>query len=135
MGVYDISPQEYNAKLAEAVKKTGLFPIPDWARYVKTGLCKSRLPDNQEWWYVRAASIIRQIYIHKIVGVGRLRTKYGGRQIRGMRPEKFPKASGKIIRVILQQAEKAGFLEKVKEGNRFGRKVTKKGVEFLEAIK
>ena len=78
MGIYDISPQEYNIKLAEAIKKTGEFPIPDWARYVKTGLSKSRLPDNQEWWYNRVASILRQIYIHKIVGVGRLRTKYGG---------------------------------------------------------
>ena len=135
MCIYDISQQEYNIKLAEALKKTGNFPMPDWAKYVKTGLNQSRLPDNQEWWYNRAASILRQILIHRVVGVGRLRTKYGGRQIRGMRPEKFAKASGKIIRVILQQAETAGFLEKVKEGKRFGRRVTKKGEEFMEAVK
>ena len=135
MGIYDIDPQTYNIKLAEALKKTGSFPMPDWAKYVKTGLNQSRLPDNQEWWYNRAASILRQISIHKVVGVGRLRTKYGGRKIRGMKPEKFAKASGKIIRVMLQQAEKAGYLEKVKEGKRFGRRLTLNGKNFLESIK
>lgn len=135
MGIYDTAPQEYNIKLAAALKSTSQFPMPDWARYVKTGLNQSRLPDNQEWWYNRAASILRQISIHKVVGVGRLRTKYGGRKIRGMKPEKFAKASGKIIRVILQQAEAAGFLEKVKEGKRFGRRLTLNGKKFLESIK
>jgi ribosomal protein S19E (S16A) len=33
------------------------------------------------------------------------------------------KASGKIIRVILQQAETAGLLEKLNEGKRLGRKL------------
>ena len=40
-----------------------------------------------------------------------------------------------MIRVMLQQAEKVGFLEKVKEGKRFGRRLTKSGKDFLEAIK
>ena len=49
----------------------------------------------------------------------------------------FAKASGKIIRTMLQQAEKAGLLEKVKDlknGKRFGRKLTVKGTQFLEAV-
>jgi ribosomal protein S19E (S16A) len=48
MGIYDTDPQTYNIKLAEALKKGGKFPMPDWARYVKTGNNQSRLPDNQE---------------------------------------------------------------------------------------
>ena len=135
MGIYDLPAQEYSHKIAQAIKKMPEFEMPQWALFVKTGTNKSRLPDNEDWWYIRVGSILRQIYIHGVVGVGRLRTKYGGRKIRGMKPEKFAKCSGKIIRVMLQQAEKAGFLEKVKEGRRFGRKVTAKGKEFLEAIK
>jgi small subunit ribosomal protein S19e len=133
--VYEIPAQEYNDKLAEALSKIEEFKMPEWAIYVKTGLCKLRPPMENDWWYNRAASILRQIYIKGVVGVGRLRTKYGDRKNRGMKPEQFAKASGKIIRVMLQQAEKAGLLEKVKEGKRFGRKLTKKGREFLEAIK
>ena len=110
--------------------------MPEWALYVKTGVSKARLPESGDWWHIRTASILRQISIHKVVGVGRLRTKYGGRKIRGMRPEKFAKASGKMIRIILQQAEKAGLLEKFNEsGKRAGRRLTQTGRDLLEGIK
>jgi len=57
-----------------------------------------------------------------------------------MRPEEFRKASGKILRTILQQSDKAGFTEIAKEirgvkGKRPGRQLTQKGKDFLEAIK
>jgi small subunit ribosomal protein S19e len=133
--VYEIPAQEYNNKLAQALKKNEDFKMPEWAFYVKTGVAKLRPPMENDWWYNRVASILRQIYIRGIVGVGRLRTKYGDRKNRGSKPEKFGKASGKMIRVMLQQGEKSGFLEKVKEGKKFGRKLTLKGREFLEGIK
>ena len=133
--IYEIPAQEYNEKLAAKLKEMSEFPVPEWSLYVKSGVSKSRPPFEADFWHKRAASILRQVYIHNVVGVGRLRVRYGGRKNRGMRPEVFKKASGKAIRLILQAGEKVGFLEKVKEGKRFGRKLTKKGKEFLEAIK
>ena len=138
--VYEINPQEFNDKLAEALKKISEFEQPEWARFAKSGPSKERPPEDLDFWHKRAASILRQIYLHKIVGVNRLRTKYGSKQNRGMRPEKFKKSGGKIIRVILQQADKAGFTEVAKQirgikGRRIGRQLTKKGIEFLEAVK
>ena len=133
--VYAIPSQEYNELLASELKKMPEFKMPEWAFFIKTSVSKSRPPVDSDWWYKRIASILRQIYINGIVGVGRLRTKYGSRKNRGMRPEIFKKASGKIIRAMLQQAEKAGFLEKVKEGSKFGRRLTKSGKDFLEGIK
>ena len=133
--IYEIPADQYNKKLAEAVRKMPEFSMPEWALFVKTGVSKARPPEDSDWWYSRIASILRQIYINNIVGVGRLRTKYGSRKNRGMKPEVFMKASGKIIRTMLQQAEKAGMLEKIKEGKKFGRKLTIKGKQFLEAIK
>ena len=56
---------------------------------------------------------MRQLYIKGVIGVGKLRTRYGSRKDRGVRPARFKKSSGKILRVILQQAEKAGLVEKV----------------------
>jgi small subunit ribosomal protein S19e len=135
MSIYEIPADKYNEKLATALEKMPEFAMPEWALFVKTGVCKLRPPIENNWWYNRAASILRQIYVHGIVGVGRLRNKYGDRKNRGSKPEKFAKGSGKIIRVILQQAEKAGFLEKVKEGRRFGRRLTLNGKKFLESIK
>jgi len=137
--VYNIPADEYNVKLAGVLEKMEEFKMPEWAYYVKTSVSKIRPPEDTDgWWYKRAASILRQIYLHKVVGVQRLRVKYGSRKNRGSKPEAFMRGSGKIIRVILQQGEKAGFLEKVKdlnEGKRFGRKISAKGKEFLEAIK
>ncbi len=135
MAVYDIPAQEFNDKLALKLKDMAEFKMPEWALYVKTGTCKTKPPVDNEWWYNRAASILRQIYIQGVVGVNRLRVRYGGRKSRGAKPEEFRRASGKIIRTILQQAEKAGFLEKVKEGRRFGRRLTKSGKSLLEELK
>lgn len=133
--VYEIPAQKYNDLLAAKLKTIPEFAMPEWALYVKTSVSKVRPPMNNDWWYNRAASILRQIFLQGVVGVGRLRTKYGSRKNRGMRPEAFMKASGKAIRVIVQGAEKAGLLEKVKEGRRFGRRLTAKGKEFMETIK
>ncbi|MBI5148185.1 30S ribosomal protein S19e [Candidatus Pacearchaeota archaeon] len=131
--VYDIEAEKFILALAAELKKMPEFKMPDWAQFVKTGISKARPPTDEDWWYKRAASILRQIYTKGVVGVSRLRTKYGSKQNRGMKPKRFKKAAGKNIRVILQQAEKAGFLEKIK-AKKSGRKLTEKGKEFLERI-
>jgi len=138
--VFKIDPHEYNKKLAQALKNVPEFKEPEWVAFVKSGPAKKRPVEDPDFWYKRAASILRQIYKKKIVGVSRLRTKYGSKKDRGMRPEKFKKASGKIIRTILQQSDAAGFTEiaKTVKGVRErkpGRQLTEKGIKFLEDVK
>ena len=133
MSIYEVDPAKYNQRLAEALKEIEEFQMPEWAGFVKTGANKERPPIEEDFWYNRAASILRQISIKGVVGVGRLRTKYGGRKDRGAKPAEFRKSSGKMIRVILQQAEKAGFLMKA-ETKKKGRTLTKKGVSFLNEV-
>jgi len=139
MAVYDINAQEYNLKLAKALKKIPEFEKPEWVDFVKSGPAKERPIEDPDFWHKRAASILRQIYKKKIVGVNRLKTKYGSKKNRGYQPETFKKAGGKIIRTILQQSDKAGFTEiarDVKDVRRRkpGRQLTEKGKEFLEEI-
>ena len=131
--IHDVSPDRFNEKLAGELKKMVEFEMPEWASFVKTSAAKSRPPQDADFWYKRAASILRQIYSKGVVGVNRLKTKYGGRKQRGAKPEEFRKAGGKIIRTILQQAEKAGFVEK-STGKKKGRQLTKKGLEFMNKI-
>lgn len=138
--VYELNAQEFNLKLAEALKKVSEFKQPEWSEFVKSGTAKERPIEDPDFWHKRAASILRQIYKKKILGVNRLKTKYGSKKNRGMKPEKFKKAGGKIIRIILQQADKAGFTEIIKNTKetkvkKSGRKLTEKGKEFLEGIK
>jgi small subunit ribosomal protein S19e len=131
--VESIEAGKYNNLLAEALMKEESYEAPEWIHIVKTSTHKERPTDEENFWHKRAASILRQIYIKGIVGVGRLRTRYGGKKARGKRPAEFRKSGGKIIRTILQQSEKAGFLEKSEE-NKKGRKLTEKGRAFLESI-
>jgi len=138
--VYELNAQEYNLKLAEALKKIPEFQQPKWIEFVKSGVGKARPIDDLDFWYKRAASILRQIYRRDTVGINRLRTKYGSKKQRGAKPEKFKRAGGKIIRVILQQSDKVGFTEIVKgikgvKGKKPGRQLTEKGKKFLEEIK
>lgn len=139
MTVYDFDQQEYNLKLAEALKQIPEFEAPEWVEFVKSGASKERPINDPDFWHKRAASILKQIYKMKTVGVSRLRTKYGSKKDRGMKPEEFRKAGGKIIRLILQQCDKAGFTEislpnkkirKIKSG----RKLTQYGIKFMEEL-
>lgn len=138
--VYELPAQEYNLKLAESLKKIPEFKEPEWAKFVKSSPSKERPIDDPDFWHKRAASILRQIYKKKIVGVNRLRTKYGSKKNRGFRPEKYKRAGGKIIRTILQQSDAAGITTIAKDiknvkSRRPGRQLTEKGKKFMEDIK
>ena len=131
--IYTKEPQEFVGKLAVALKNVKEFGKPEWVDYVKSGMSRERPPIDDDFWYFRAASILRQLYIKGVVGVGKLRTRYGAKKNRGGQPSKFYKSGGKIIRVILQQAEAAGLVEKI-DRLQHGRRLTKKGRDFLDAI-
>jgi len=128
--VFDVPADLLIKKVADELKNNDKIQSPAWSDFVRTGVHKERKPENNDWWFVRTASVIRRVYIDGPVGVESLRTFYGGKQDRGVRPEKFKKGSGAIIRNALHQLEDAGYVEKV-EG---GRVVTPQGRSFLDKI-
>ncbi len=128
VSVYDVPAGELVNKLAEKLKDVKEIQPPEWARFVKTGPHKERIPQQADWWYVRAASVLRRVYVDGPVGVGRLRTWYGGRKNFGHSPEHHVDAGGAIIRKVLQQLEAAGFIKKDKAG----RVIAPKGQSLLE---
>lgn len=130
--VYDIDATKLVNKTAEELKK--IIKAPEWANFVKTCPAKERLPAQKDWYYKRAASILRNIYVKGPIGVQKLRVKYGAKKNRGHKPEKFYIGSGKIIRYTLQQLEKAGLVSYKKEGIHKGRIVTAKGKSFLDKL-
>ncbi|MFP4119335.1 MAG: 30S ribosomal protein S19e [Candidatus Woesearchaeota archaeon] len=127
--IYQVSQQKLVLALAQELKS--LIEMPEWARFVKTGPHRETLPKNPDWWYIRAASILRTCYKNGPVGVSKLRTRYGGRKNRGFRPDKFERSSGKIIRTILQQLESAELIKQDAVGVHKGRVATAKGTSLL----
>ena len=130
MTIYDV-PSD---KLVREVAKELKLEMPAWAIWVKTGMHKERPPVEKDWWNVRAASLLRKVMIMGTIGTNKLRNKYGGSKQRGYKPEHHYPASGKIIRTILQQLDKAGYTKVEDKKARKGRKITPKGMKLLNAI-
>ncbi len=127
----DVSESELIKKMAQELE--GKISMPEWAKFVKTGVSRERAPEQKNWWFLRTASILRKVCVDGPVGVSKLRAFYGGLHRRGHKPAHFAKGGGKIIRVILQDLEKIGLIEKVTKPKR-GRVVTKEGQKFLDRI-
>lgn len=133
--IYDVDPTELIEKAAEELKKNDSIKPPVWAEFVKTGVHRERAPSNKDWWYIRVAAVLRTVYRYNCpIGVSKLRVKYGGKRRRGYRPPHFYKGSGNIIRKVLQQLEKAGFLKKEEKSQHKGRVITPQGRAFLDKI-
>ncbi|MDD5253529.1 MAG: 30S ribosomal protein S19e [Candidatus Nanoarchaeia archaeon] len=130
MVMYNKNPSEVVNKASLELKKE--IKAPEWSVFVKTGVSRERPPEDPDWWYKRAASILRKIYMHGPIGVSKLKTKYGSKKNRGSKPEKFYKASGKIIRTILQQLEQQKLIETTAKGVHKGRIITPKGKSLLD---
>lgn len=132
--IYDCDPSELVERTAEELKKVDGIKPSAWAPFVKTGVHKERPPFKSDWWYIRAASVLKQIYRLGPMGVSKLRTRYGGKKNRGVKPGHFYKGSGSIIRKIVQQLEKEGFIKKDLKSLHKGRVITAKGKKFLDDI-
>lgn len=135
MNVYDVNTNELIEKAAQELKKIEHIKAPEWAKFVKTGASKERPPVDKDWWYARSAAILRKIYIHNgPIGVSKLRTKYGGKKNMGHKPERSYKGSGKVIRTVLQQLEKAELIKFVEKNVRKGRIIAPKGKALLDKV-
>ncbi len=129
--VYDVDANRLIKNAADKLKEMGIAP-PKFVGSTKTGPHAERLPQEKDFWYVRLASLMRKAYIGSPIGVARLRTHYGGRKKRGVRPERHRDAGGNIIRKGLQSLEKAGLL-KTKKVPKPGRYITPAGQKLLDA--
>jgi len=130
--IFDVNPNALINAVAKKLQEMPELKQPEWANIVKTGPHKERPPVRSDWWYIRAAAVLRVCAVKGPIGVSKLRTKYGGKKNRGHKPDKFVRASGNILRKVLQQLESAKLLEKAEKGVHKGRVVTGKGKSLLD---
>jgi len=129
---YDVPAEVLISRLSGYIKENikEVSP-PEWAFHVKTGAHVERVPQKDDWWYLRTASLLRKLYMNSPVGVQRLRKEYGGRKRHGNFPAHHALAGGNIIRSSLQQLEKAGLVQRV---DKKGRVLSNKGKSLLDAM-
>jgi small subunit ribosomal protein S19e len=129
--LYDVPAEDLieavAADLAERIDE------PDWADLTKNGVHNEMPPQQEDFWHVRAASVLRKIATDGPVGVDRLATEYGGGKRGSNRyrvsPRKRSNGSKKVIRTICQQLEDEDL---VKQAGSEGRTVTGEGRSLLD---
>ena len=127
--VYDVPAQPLVNALAEKLEKNDKIEPPVWSQFAKTGVHKEKAPVDGDWWYTRAAALLRKVYINGPIGVERLSGMYGGNKDRGSKPNRAAKGSRSVARKCLMQLEEAGFV--AKDGNK-GRVMTNEGRSLLD---
>jgi len=128
--VYDVPADRLIEKLADHLKRISQVQPPAWAGYVKTGSQAERPPQNKDWWYVRAASILRKLYLHGPVGLEDLRKEYGGLIAVGYSLAHHRDTGSTNIRKIMSQLQAAGLAQKTTKG----RVVSPEGRRLLDKL-
>lgn len=127
--VYDVPAEKLILKTAEKLKQNSAIVPPEWAEYVKTGRHTEKAPTQEDWWFTRAASILRKLYIKGPMGSSKLAAEYGGFADEGTMPNRAVKGSRSIARKCMIQLEQAGYLvSKDKEG----RAISPSGMSLLD---
>lgn len=129
--VYDVPAEPLILKVAEKLKENPKIAAPDWAEFAKTGIQAERAPVQPDWWYTRAASVLRKLYVKGPMGTSKLAAEYGGYRDRGSKPNRAVKGSRNVVRKCLMQLQDAGLLETA-DGKQ-GRKVSAAGQKLLDA--
>lgn len=130
--IKDVNADLFIRLYAQHLKLHGKVTMPKWCTFVKTGKGKHLAPIDDDWYYMRAASILRKLYYKPDTGVCGLRKIYSCNQRRGVVPNHKSLASGKIIRTILQQFENLGFIEQ--NPQKKGRRLTEKGQNAVNSF-
>ena len=128
VNAHDVPSARLISALAAQMKSVSAVQEPDWARYVKTGSHAERPPASPDWWFTRAASLLRKLYIHGPVGLSDLERAYGGTKALHYYPKHHRDAGGSNIRRILKQLEQAELVSKTPKG----RVLTSKGRAMLD---
>ncbi len=112
------------ARLKEKMKK------PDYLNYAKSGADRERPPEDPDFYWVRSASILRQVYANGPVGVSKLRTRYGSRKEHRVHRHHHMQSGGSIIRDAFDGLEQLSLIKKTKRG----RVITPQGKSFLDKL-
>lgn len=131
--LYDAPTEEFLAELSDRLADR--IEEPDWVEFTKAGPDRELPPQQDDFWYNRAASLLRKVEIRGPIGIERLSTEYGGSKSGSNRyrvsPASHSDGSKNIIRTILQQLEEEGLVETA-QGE--GRRITSEGRSLLDEV-
>ena len=137
--IFTVKPATLNTALAEYIKNTSKVVEPANVDLIKTGSFKQRFPSDQDWYFKRAASILRKLVLSEIkgskIGVRSIAKLYGGSLNRGSKPSVKVDGSKGIIRKIIKDFENVGWVEIVDGQRIISEKAKEEILKLIEKIK
>ncbi|MDE1845858.1 MAG: 30S ribosomal protein S19e [Candidatus Micrarchaeota archaeon] len=127
--VFDVDGSALIKKTSEMLKDKGMAK-PEYTSFVKSGAGKERVPADPDFYFVRAASLLRQVYINGPVGIARMRTRYGTRKLHTIHRHHHFRSGGSVIKDAFDSLEKLNYVKKTPKG----RVITPTGKSFLDKI-
>ncbi len=127
--VLEVDASEFISRAAARLKASDVKK-PKYVEYVKSGAGRERAPADQDFWYVRCASVLRQVYLNGPLGVSTLRTRYGNRKRHLVHSHHHFRSGGSIIKDSFDALEKLGYVKKTGHG----REITPSGRSFIDKI-
>lgn len=126
---YDVPATKLIERLAAKLRSYDSIKPPEWAKFVKTGTHREKAPVRDDWWHIRAAAVLRKVYMKGPIGIERLAAEYGGKSDHGSAPFHAVKGSRKIAREVIRQLESSKL---VKKDRGKGRVVTADGQSLVD---
>lgn len=129
--LYDVPAEDLITEVADRLADR--IDEPEWAGLVKGSAHNELPPEQDDFWYVRSASVLRKVALKQPIGVERLATEYGGKKAGTNRyqvaPGRHAGGSRNLIRTALQELEDADLI-RTAQGE--GRRLTDDGRAFLD---
>src|SRR2546428_13854345 len=75
---FDVPALPLLERIASHLASEGKVAAPDWAPFARTGVHTEKAPVRKDWWFLRAAAILRKVYILGPIGTSRLSAEFGG---------------------------------------------------------
>jgi small subunit ribosomal protein S19e len=87
--IHEVRAGAFNETLKCYLKDSGKLKLPvDWD-IIKTGRGRERAPEDDDWYYLRTAAVVRQLALSETVTIAAIARRYGNWKNRGVRPSKF----------------------------------------------
>ena len=96
--------------LVEKLSTIDSIVEPEWAAFVKTGTHRERPPNQDNWWTIRSAAILRKVAFKGPIGTNHMAQEFGGPRDRGVKPNRAAAGSRNIARTILHQLSESGLI-------------------------
>lgn len=129
--VRDVPAYKWVKAMASQFKREGKLQVPNIAELVKTSHGRERAPQNADWYYLRAAAVLRHIYLRPGNGYGGLAKAFAIKKNNGSKPERTTKAATGPLHWACKSLEG---LKLIAKGKGHGRVVTKEGRKRADTV-